>query len=165
MAQPLSNQLISKKKHGKRLRRSYNLLAAALIAVGAFLFADGLLQAWSGHAFSTARSTADAPVWLPHMPSKSELVESGATGAMDSRFQPYKPAQAIRPVFQPAVGIDESVLLRKTQAPRQTHVAALPSPRHSKARSINTVSRAIDSGVWNIKGFPEALIRVQQYAN
>ena len=84
---------------------------------------------------------------------------------MESRFQPYKPAKAIEPVFQPAVGIDESVLLRKTRTIRQTRVATLPAPEHSAARSVKLVSRAIDSGVWNIKGFPEALIRVQQYAN
>ena len=160
MAQPTL-----KKAGGKHLRRSYNLFAIALIAAGASLFADGVFKTWSDHSFSIAQSAKESPVWLPHMPSKSELIKARATETMDARFKPYTPPSAIKPEFQPAVGISESVLLRKTETRRQTHVATLPAPQKTSTRGIDTVSRAIDSGVWKIRGFPEALIQVQQYVN
>ncbi|RTZ60815.1 MAG: hypothetical protein DSZ32_01925 [Gammaproteobacteria bacterium] len=158
---------LSRKKSGKRPLRGSNLLAVALIAAGASLFVDGLIKIWSGHTEPAIQPLAagDRPVWLPHMPRRSELMRTGSTESEDDRFKPYVAPTAIAPAFQPAISINESMAFHQAETSRQRQVAGWTDSRRASTRHVDTVSRAITSDVWNIKGFPEALIRVQRYSS
>lgn len=159
------DRALNRTGNGAHLRRGSNLIAIALIAAGISLIVDSALKAWSDHSPATSKSSANAPVWLPHMPRKSELIRRQSPDErLDTRFKPYTSPGVITPGFQPAVGIHEAVNLRRRNVTPQTHIAGFTSARESKTDELDTVSRAMDSGVWNIKGFPEALIRVQQYS-
>ncbi len=143
---------------GRQLHGSINLLAIALIAAGAALFADGLVRMWSHHSAPAIPSASDRPVWLPHMPRKSELIPTGPGRNGDDRFKPYVAPTPPAPDFQPAVGVGEVMAFHRPASGRQRQLAA------RTAHHMDTLSRAISSDVWRIEGFPEALLRVQRYS-
>jgi len=98
------------------------------------------------------------------MPRRSELLKTGSTAGGDDRFKPYVAPAPVAPAFQPAIGISESMTFHQTETSRQQQVAGWADAGRASARHLDTVSRAITSDIWSIKGFPEALIRVQRYS-